>query len=226
MSIQRALKIHSQDKVWLYTAFIILGVSFLFGLTIGVLIPGNETILITGFSYILVYMFVLGVAGFNQTFAYAMGMSVRRTDYFISFSLTGLRSSLLFAILYIVLAMVEHVTQSWGNTLIFFKFPYLNDGNILEQLVVYFLVFVNFFFLGLFIAIFSKRYALKGLLILGLALFFSITLAVLLITYYQAWLDLLQWFAQHTAFQLSIWLIPLSLLYAIISFLIIRRTAV
>lgn len=226
MSIQRALKIHSQDRVWLYIAFIILGVSFLFGLTIGVLIPGNETILITGFSYILVYMFVLGVAGFNQTFAYAMGMSVRRTDYFISFSLTGLRSSLLFAILYIVLAMVEHVTQSWGNTLIFFKFPYLNDGNILEQLVVYFLVFVNFFFLGLFIAIFSKRYALKGLLILGLALFFSITLAVLLITYYQAWMDLLQWFAQHTAFQLSIWLIPLSLLYAIISFLIIRRTAV
>ncbi|MCJ7841075.1 hypothetical protein MUB24_09225 [Lederbergia sp. NSJ-179] len=226
MSIQRALKIHSQDRVWLFIPFIILGVSFLFGLTIGLLIPGVEKILISGFSYILVYMFVMGVAGFNQTFAYAMGMSVRRTDYFISFSLTGLRSSLLFAILYIVLAVAEHFTQGWGNTLIFFKFPYLNDGNILEQLVIYFLGFVNFFFLGLFIAIFTKRYALKGLLILGLSLLFLITIAVLLTTYYEAWVDLFQWFAQHTAFQLSMWLIPLSLLYAIVSFLMIRRTAV
>ncbi|GIN59283.1 hypothetical protein [Lederbergia ruris] len=227
MSIQRALKIHNQDKwTWLYIAFIILFVSFLFALTIGVLIPGDEKALVTGFSYIFVYMFVMGVVGFNQTFAYAMGMSLRRTDYWMSIAIMGLRSCLLFTILFVLLAWVEEWTHGWGNQLIFFNFPYLNDGNIFEQFAVYFIAFVNFFFLGLFISIFTKRYGLRGLLTLGLTVLFSITLAVLLATYFEVWTDLFHWVVQHTAFQLSIWLIPLALLYMIVSFLIIRRTAV
>ncbi|KRG13068.1 hypothetical protein ACA29_09545 [Lederbergia galactosidilytica] len=199
---------------------------WLFGLTIAVFIPGDDKIMITGFSYIFVYMFVMGVTGFSQTFAYAMGMSVRRTDYWMSMAIMGLRSSLLFTIIFVFLALIENWTNGWGDQLIFFHFPYLNDGNIFKQFIVYFMGFANFFFLGLLISIFAKRYTLKGLLILGLAFLFSITLAVLLITYFEVWMDLFQWFVQHTAFQLSIWFIPLTLFYMTASFLIIRKTAV
>lgn len=225
MNIQGALKIHLIDKwSWVYIPLIILMSSFLFGLILSFIIPVEEKILVTGFSYVFIYMLIMGIVSFNQTFSFAMGMSLRRTDYFIGLSLISLGSGLLFSIAFVLLAFLENSTNGWGGRLAFFHLQYLNDGNIFDQFAVYFIVMVHLFFLGLLFSVFTKRFGLKGLLTLGLSIFFSISLAVLLLSYFEVWGDLFHWIVEHTAVQLAFWLIPFTFFYAVCSYWMLRRT--
>lgn len=226
MNLQAAIKIHHQDKwSWLYIPLLIIATSFLFGLSLSLVLPA-ENVLVPGFTYIFLYMAIIGLISFNQTFSYALGMSVRRIDYFVGLSLKGITTSLLWAIVFVVFALLEQWTNNWGNVFTFFHFPYLNDGNIGEQFGVYFLILNNFFFASLFVAIFTKRFGLKGIIIFGLLFFFSLTAVVLLISVFHKWFAIFEWFAQYTAFQLTLWFVPVILFLMLLSYFMIRKTTV
>ncbi|MBS4219692.1 hypothetical protein KHA96_15365 [Bacillus sp. FJAT-49711] len=228
MNIQSVLKMHRRDKWgWFLIPNIIVFSVFIVNLIVSFFITPEEAYYTGGgFSYLFVYMLIAGILVMAQTFPYAISMSVRRTDFFIGTAVMGSIMSFFYAILLLICSVVEKWTIGWGGKFHFFHFPYLNDGTLLEQFVIYFILLLNVFFLGLMISSFTRRFGKKGLFIAAIALLLIASVAALLVTYYEHWMDMIHWIIDHTAVQLSYWLIIPTLIYFVFSYLFLRRATV
>jgi hypothetical protein len=228
MNIQGVLKMYYRDKwAWFLTPNLILFSVFLLNFIISLLIPSDgEFYSGGGVSYIIVYMLVLGIIVVNQTFPYAIGMSIRRTDYFLGTVVMGVVTNIVYAILLVILSAIENATNSWGGQFHYFHFPYLNDGTLLEQFTIYIILFINLFFLGFLISSLARRFGGKGILIAAISSILISSAIVLLVTHYGAWIDIFQWFARHTAVEIAYWLILPTLLYICLPYFLLRRATV
>ncbi len=82
---------HWKDKwSWIYIPWVILLFSFVVNLFIGVLTHGEENITSGRISSIYIYIFVCSLIVQGQSFPFALGLNVRRTDFFAGTSLMGL----------------------------------------------------------------------------------------------------------------------------------------
>lgn len=226
-NIQSVLKIHTRDKwSWLYIPALILFSSFFVNLAVSYTINSQENTYTGGILSIFIYIFVLGILAMVQTFPFALGMSVRRRDYFIGTSVMGISSSIVIGILVYLFALIETNTDGWGSYLHFFHFPYLNDGTPLEQIVTYIILLTFFFFLGFTISSFSRRFGKKGMWISAFTVLVLGSIVLLLLHQYNVWIDIFLWITRHTAVQLAFWLIPFVFIYACASYLLIRRSTI
>lgn len=226
-NVQSVLKIHNRDKwSWIYIPAMILFSSFLVNLIVSYSISSVEKFYTGGITSIFIYIFVAGILTVAQTFPFALGMSIRRNDFFIGTSLMGISASIVIGLLILIFSIIEKQSDGWGTGLHFFYFPYINDGNPLQQLTIYILLFACLFFFGFTIASFARRFGGKGMFILAITSLLLGSVAVLLCTYYQVWTDIFQWITNHTAIQLALWLIPFVLFYLVASFLLLRKATV
>ena len=227
MNIQGVLKMYSRDRwAWFLIPNIILFSVFLLNFIVSLIISSDEKIYTGGVSYIFFYMLVMGIMVVVQTFPYAIGMSIRRTDYFLGTVVMAVAVNILFGIMLVVLSVIENATNGWGGRVHFFHFPYLNDGSLLEQLTMYVILLINLFFVGILISSTSRRFGAKGLVIAIISVLLIASVVALFVTYYGIWLDIFQWFASYTAVQIAYWLILPTLLYMLLSFVLLRRATV
>lgn len=228
MNIQGVLKMHYRDKnSWFIVPNLILFSVFLLNFIISFLIPSDDKFYSGGgVSYIIVYMLILGILVVTQTFPYAIGMSIRRTDYFLGTVVMGVVTNIMYAILLVFLSAIEKATNGWGGQFHYFHFPYLNDGTILEQFTTYIILFIHLFFLGFLLSSLIRRFGVKGILIVSISFILISSTMVLLITYYGAWMNIFQWFANQTAVEIAYWLILPTLLYLCLPYLLLRRATV
>lgn len=227
MNIQGVLNMHRRDKwTWIFIPSIILFSSFFINFLISFLISSEEAFYTGGVGSIFIYMLILGIMILVQSFPFAIGMSVRRTDFFFGTVLMGLINSSIFGILLSILAFIENTTYGWGDRFHFFHFPYLNDGSFLQQILLFFMIFTHLFFLGFIISSFARRYGGRGMLISSLAFLLVSSIVIILIHRFEAWGSIFQWFASQTALQLGFWLVPISLLYLIVSYFLLRKATI
>ncbi|MCR2821645.1 hypothetical protein [Lederbergia panacisoli] len=227
MNIRKVLKMYVRDKWgWFLIPNIMLFSIFIINLIVSLFITTKEQFYTGGVSYIFVYMLVMGILVVAQTFSYAVSMSVRRTDYFIGTVVMAAIMNFSYGVLLIICSTIEKWTNGWGGKFHFFHFPYLNDGTLLEQLAIYFILFINLFFLGLMISSFARRFGKKGMVYAAITSLLIASIAALLVTYYEYWMDIVHWFIEHTAVQLAYWLIIPTLFYVIFSYLFLRRATV
>lgn len=225
--ISSVLKLHYRDKwSWIYIPAIILFFSFGVNLTVSFLITNQEDFYTGGISSVFIYIFVAGIILVAKTFPFAIGMSIRRIDYFIGSAIIGTISSAFFTTLIFLFALLENQTNGWGNRLHFFYFPYVNDGTLLEQFTLYMILFLNLFFLGFLISSFARRFGGKGMFILSMAFLLIGSIVIFLLNHIEAWASIFSWFANHTAIQISYWLIPFILLYLLVSYRLLRRAVI
>jgi hypothetical protein len=220
------LKMYYKDKwFWLFMPWIILLSSFLVNLVIACFM--QEPMYTGGLVSIFIYMFVIGIIILVQTFPFALGLSIRRTDYFFGTSLMAVITSAGFSLLLFLLSIVEtKLTPGWGVQLHYFHMPYLNDGTVLEQLWIYFVIMLHMFYWGFVISSIFRRFGRSGLFIFAAVMFIVYSVAGLLMTYYHWWGDLFNWFVSHTAFEIALWSMPLTVLYALLSFWMLRKSTV
>lgn len=221
------LKMYCRDKwAWFLIPNLILFSVFLLNFIISLFIQSDEKFYTGGVSYIFVYMLVMGIIVVTQTFPYAIGMSVRRTDYFLGTVVMGVVINTLFGIMLVILSAIENATNGWGNRFHFFHFPYLNDGTLLEQFTIYIILLFNLFFLGFLISSIARRFGGKGLLSTAISSILITSGIAMFITYYADWMGIFQWFASHTAVEIAYWLILPTLLFIGLPYLLLRRAAV
>src|SRR5690606_4779794 len=158
MNVQSVLKMYTRDK-WslIYIPSIILFSSFFVNIIVSFLLPSNEPFYTGRISSVMVYMFVFGILSIARLFPFAIGLSVRRSDFFTANVIMGLISSTILAVLLDICSVSENSTNGWGNPLHFFHFPYVNDGTIWEQIVMYILLITMLYFTGSLIASFFLR---------------------------------------------------------------------
>ncbi|MCJ8010288.1 hypothetical protein MUG84_00845 [Paenibacillus sp. KQZ6P-2] len=220
------MKMHWRDRwIWIYTPWMILLFSFAVNLIIGFLAGGQENIYTGGILSIFVWIFVCTLIIQGQTFPFALGMNIRRTDYFVGTIVMGLLVSAGSAVILFLLSIMEKMTDSWGVNLYFFNIPFMNHISPLARFGIYFVVMVHVFFLGFIISSIYRRYRKTGMTVFFLALFLISSIVSMALTYYSLWGDLFSWIAHHYM-ELFIWLAPLSIIYALLSYVLLRRATV
>src|SRR5690606_29405799 len=118
------LKMHCRDKwSWLYIPWIVCLGSFLVNRMVGYTISSQNEIYTGGISSIFIYLFVIGIIMPPQTFAFALGMGVRRKDYFLGTAMLAVLFSAASSVLLLILSQIEQGTNQWGVGLHFFYLP-------------------------------------------------------------------------------------------------------
>ena len=221
------LKIHYQDKwSWIYIPTLILFGSFSVNLIFSSLVSRQGEFYTGGVTSIFIYMFVAGILVVAQSFPFAIGMSIRRVDYFIGTAAMGMISSIVFGSLVFFLSLLEKQTNGWGTVLHYFHFPYMNDGSALEQFSMYMIIFAYLFFSGFLIMSFAHRFGGKGMIISALVFMIFGSIAGFFLHHFDALESIFNWFAGKTAVQIAYWLVPFLLINAIVSYLLLRRATV
>lgn len=227
-AISSVLTLQSRDKLgWIYIPLTILLMSYAGNLTVSFLISSEvDNYNVGGVLSIFMYFFVAGIIVVATSFPFAIGMSIRRVDYFIGTALMATISTSAFTLLIVLVGQLENLLNGWGNERYFFHFPYLNDGTVLEQIATFMILFLYLFFLGFMITSYVKRFGRKGIFI-GLTGFLLIgSVAVYLFHVYSLWNYIFDWLFGQTAAQIAYWHIPFLLFYVLASFLLLRRASV
>lgn len=210
---------------WFYLPWAIMGFSFLVNILVSVLV-GGDTIYTGGLATIFVFMFVTALTTTIQLFSFAMGFSIRRTDFFSGTFLFILFISIITSALLVLLSYIEVWTGSWGNTVHFFHLLYLSDGSWLAQFVVNLILLVTFSMLGYGIGAFFLRFrGIRTFVMLAAVMIFLSGMS-LVATRYEWWGPIIKWFAGHTALGLSLWFIPVVLIIALCSRQCLRQSTV
>ena len=225
--VMNVMKMHTKDKWgWFFVPWIILFFSFFINLIIGIISGGKSPIYTGGLASIYIYMFVAGLVSITQMFQFAIGLSVRRKDFYLGTAGLFISLSSAIAIVLFILSVLEKVSGSWGVNLHFFHLPYLSDGSVIEQLLINFVLMLNMFFLGSMISSVFQRFGSKGILILLGAIGIVVTILSFLCTYYEWWSDIFQWFTQHSAFEITMWTVPVIAVYMLVSYAFLKKATV
>lgn len=225
-AVRTVMKMHTRDPlIWFFLLWGLL-IQFLLSLIVVLIIQffaGKGSAYTGGFVSICLTMFVVGIVTLNDTFPFALGFSVRRTDYFLGTTVMAVAVSAGAAVLLLLFSLLEIVTGGWGVELHYFHLPYLNDGSLIEQLCISFVVLANMYFLGFVIGSIYQRFGRAGTLIFLLIVFLLMSIFSLVWTYVRWWGAFFHWFGQFTAFELALGLLPLTVLYLLASYLLLRR---
>lgn len=231
--ISTVIKMHAKDRwSWYYIPWIIVFSSYFINLIIAYFVRNVEPEGVTtgGLISIFVYMFFAGMFVLHQTFAFSLGFSVTRRDYFLGTSAMIGLLGLSVSIVLLILSVVENLTNGWGVNLNFFDMPFLNEMGIFAEVMLYFWTFVHLYVSGFIIACIHRRFGRNGLYVFFIALLLVGSILAFFATYNNWWADLFEWVKQYSLLEIFygiIWLqAGLSVLYFIISYLFLRRSVV
>jgi hypothetical protein len=218
------VRLHLRKKlIWLLVPAAVILSSFIINVLIGAFAPIENDIYTGGVSSIFIYMMVLGIVTFAQTFPFSIGMGIRRLDYYRGTFVAGLLSGLVYALFLFLMSAAENWTDSWGVKLHFFVLPFWSDGPIINRLWIPFLLLLNMFAVGFLIGTFYRRFNKTGLLISAIAIVLLGTVASFMIGVYGSWTNIFQWLHDQTMAGLALWTLPFTLLFAVISSVLLRR---
>ncbi|REE67003.1 hypothetical protein A8990_14512 [Paenibacillus taihuensis] len=223
--VQGVVKMYMREKMgWVLLPWIILGSSFFINLFIAALMPMDEHLTTGGIASIFVYMGVIGILSMSQTFPFALGLSVRRKDFFAGTILMAVMVSLFTSIVLYLLSYIEGFgLVGWGVQLYFFHLPYLSEGNVAEQILVFFSISLCLFVTGFTIGCFFRRFGKIGMTTLAIVSIGGGTLLSYMATYFDWWVTIGHYLADLTAVNMAYTLLPISVVLGFIAYLLLRR---
>jgi hypothetical protein len=223
--ITKVIKMHAQDRFsWFLLPWIILFTSFIINLLISFFI--DDPVYTGGISSIFVCMFVAGIIISAQTFPFAIGFSIRRSDYFLGTTGFSILNGLVHSLLLLIFSLVETQTNAWSSDLHFFRLPYLSDGGAGIQFWINFNLFMFVFLSGFLINCLYRRLGRIGLLFFFLAVSVVFTVGGYVFTSYNVWPSIFDWLKEQSAFDLSLWMFPVNVIIALISYILLRKATV
>lgn len=224
--VRAAAAIHLQDKFsWFFLPWIVVGFSFVVNLLISYLLV-EGTMYTGGMISIHIFMLVAGVVAMTSTFPFAIGFSVRRTDYILGTYSVFVGISLLSGIVLWLMGFIEQSTNSWGSDLHFFHLPYISDGSAAEQIAFQASMVLFFLLLGFLPAAVHRRIGMSGMLLTFVGLSLLLTIAGYTLDALGYWPDIWAFLAKLQAIDIAGILLALSAVFAAVGYLLIRRAAI
>lgn len=200
---------------------LIFGVNYAIFLAIGEVEDGPKTGAVVS---IYIVMFVAAINSITQLFPFTMALSVIRRTFYLAVSLLLLVESVLFGTALYLCALLEDATGGWGLGLEFFGLGFLDQDNPLLQILVYTVPFIALGFLGIFIAVYYKRFGMTGMYLLVICKLLVLGALALLATWLDLWSGIGRWLGdQPTAAWFAGWPALLAALLAGAGYATIRR---
>ncbi|MFD3450098.1 hypothetical protein ACFDTO_36590 [Microbacteriaceae bacterium 4G12] len=225
--ITTVMKIHAKDKMMWFIVpwFFVLLPAFLVNLAIGLIFRPENGLYTGGLSSIFICMIVIGIVTLTHSFPFVLGLSIRRTDFFLGTLMMVTIVSLSISVVLLALSFVEG-DWGWGIGLHFFNLPYLSDGSLAERWWTLFATAFHTTLLGFSIMAVYRRFGRLGLFVLFPIIFLAGSVLVFLCTYFGWWTDIFNWLTGYSAAQLASWLFIVAVIYVLLSFLMIRKSTV
>jgi hypothetical protein len=225
------LKLHtiSPDSKfgWVGLPWLILFSSFLINVFISAVTGGKVAIYTGGLASIFIWMLIVCTAAVNSTFPFALGLCIRRTDYFLGTALILFVLSLANAIVLCLFSFIEtNLTDNWWTQLHFFSLPFLSENGLIGQFAISFLTMLHLCFLGFVFASIYRRYRMTGIYAFSAVIFLPGTVLGFLANYYNWWETIFNWIGQQGALGFMLWLSPLTLIYALVSHWMLHKATV
>lgn len=223
--VASVMKMHGRDKwSWFFIPWMVTLSSFIINLIISYFI--DEPVVTGGIASLFIYMFVAGIMTPAQTFPFAIGMSVSRTDYYLGTSAMIALTSIGFAVVLFVLGLAEGWTGAWGSDLHFFTVPYLSDGPLINRFMVPLILLLFMHYCGILIAATYKRTGRNGMFISSGILLLAFTFLGFLASYLNWYPAIFGWMVKQSAVDYTLWMLPFLLLFAVASYMLLRRATV
>jgi len=148
----------------------------------------------TGFQFsgaslwIFFYMMVVAIMAMNLSFSFALGFGSTRRDFLLGTGLTFLALSAGYALVYILLALLEQATGGWGlGGAMFNSFYFGLDLPWWQRLFNVFALFAFFFGLGSTFGAMYVRWRARGLTLFFIVSALVLVGALALITLSESW---------------------------------------
>jgi hypothetical protein len=191
---------------WLAWVWGILALSFVINLGVfGVAqsqMNGNETT--GGLLSIYIMVFVGCLTAMLQMFPLAVGLSLSRRAFYFGTWLHVTAEAAAYALVVLLLKLVEDATNGWGVSMRFFGIPFLRQDNILLQYLVYFTPFLLAAALGMVIGAVGKRWGTAGVLTLIALSIVVPGLLAILFTWQQWWVPIGRWLADQSGLSVAV----------------------
>jgi hypothetical protein len=224
--VKQVVMLHLRNKnTWFVVPWSILGANFLINALIATTFSDGETINTGAIASIFVYAFIAGTLTLKETFPFAIGLSIRRKDYFFGTALTVLLVNIISGIAITILSAIESATDGWNVNLHLFKIGFLSDLPYIGILVINIILLIHCFFLGFAISSLHRRFGGMSMYIFFTAMLLVGTIVSYTMAHFELWDDFGHWVVDNYM-DLFWWMIPMVGIYALISYVLLRRAAV
>jgi len=171
-------------------------------------------------------MLIVGVMSLSSTFPFALGLSIRRKDFYLGTVLMTVFATAVVSVVLFLFNVFEQQTNNWGIQLQYFNLPYLNDGTVPKQLLTNFIIALYMYFIGFTITSIQKRFGKIGLFIFSCLMVILLSVLLFLCNHLGWWTHIFHWFGTHSIYDLSIWSLIFLAVNLIASYLLIRKSTV
>ncbi|HZG86459.1 hypothetical protein [Paenibacillus sp.] len=177
-----------------------------------------------GLTPMYIYMVILGIVALRETLPYALGMSVRRKDYYFGLLGGGLAVAAAFSAFSTLLSRIEQAVFAGADIRIsFFSMPVYRTIGLGGEWGSQFVFLASAFALGMMLALLHKRFGNISLYLFFAGLFLAATALHL----FDGWPAVFEWLLSlDSIVDLSLWVLPVTALLALVSFVLLRRATV
>lgn len=145
---------------------------------------------------IYIVTLVTHVQTMTQMFPFALGLSITRRDFVASAGLVVVGQALLYGVIIWVMSLLESATGGWGLDLAMFDLAFLQQSNVVTQILVYTGPFLLLSFAGLWTGIVYQRWGQPGVWVLVLSLGALLVGLLALIGWQDWWQPVFDFFAE------------------------------
>ncbi|WIV19110.1 hypothetical protein QPK24_22805 [Paenibacillus polygoni] len=222
-TIKTVMRTHLVDYwLWLIVPLIVLMSSFVVNLIISISIGSFTT---GGLLSIYGFMMSVGIAVIPMNFSFSLSFGIRRKDYFLGTISMFLLFSLLYSTALTIVREIEQLTSGWGTGLHFFDVPFLSSLSFLHLALLNFVVISHLFLFGFVMSSIARRFGKLVLISLILLIVIVLGAASVLVTYWELWDEIGKWVMTYQT-DIIWFLAPLTLLYAFLSYVWLRKSTI
>jgi hypothetical protein len=173
--------------------------------------------------YIFVYLLVVAVQSMNMTFAYALGLSLTRREFYLGSTVAFVLLAASYGAILTVLSYLEEWTNGWGLGGHMFTSVYFGSGPVWQRLFLFTAAMLFFAFIGAVSGTIFMRWRTNGLLIAAAISTVLIVGAIALITLTQNWQLVGEWFVASGPHGVVAWTLIPTTIAAFAGYFILSR---
>ncbi|WP_062531077.1 hypothetical protein [Demequina rhizosphaerae] len=175
-----------------------------------------------GVSWLVIYMMIIAIQAMNAGFRFALGFSSTRRDYYLGTVAFFAMMAVVYGVGLGLLALLERATDGWGMNGSFYAPAYLYDEPFAVVAFHYIALYLLFTTMGCLVGALFVRWRANGLYLY----FGALALAVVALVWWlldAGWGATVDFFTTNPLAVVMAWTLPVSVAFAAVGWLVLRR---